>query len=98
MPTFCFCDFVAKIMALLTAAIVLLLAYFVGLAVYRLYFGPLAKFPGPKLAALSKWYEAYFEIVENGKFTFAIDRMHDRYGESTLQTSSTRYGVSSFIS
>jgi len=50
------------------------------LAIYRLFLGPLAKFPGPKLAALSKWYEGYYEIVCNGKFSREIDRMHDVYG------------------
>jgi hypothetical protein len=38
----------------LGAALVLL--YLIGGAVYRLYLSPLAKFPGPKLAALTLWY------------------------------------------
>lgn len=51
-----------------------------GLAIYRLYLSPLARFPGPKLAALSKWYEAYYEIVLNGKFSFHIEDLHRQYG------------------
>ena len=54
--------------------------YIIALAVYRLYFSPLAKFPGPKLAALSKWYEAYYEIYLKGQFSFHLDDLHERYG------------------
>ena len=31
--------------------------YAVWIVVHRLYLGPLSHFPGPKLAALSRWYE-----------------------------------------
>lgn len=34
-----------------------LLVYLIGGGVYRLYFSPVAKFPGPKLAALTLWYD-----------------------------------------
>lgn len=56
------------------------LAYGVGLAVYRLWLSPIAKFPGPKLAALTKWYEFYYEVVRNGQFTFHIQDLHKQYG------------------
>ncbi|KAL8649988.1 MAG: hypothetical protein Q9226_005334, partial [Calogaya cf. arnoldii] len=49
-----------------------LLVYCIFLAGYRLYFSPLAKFPGPKLAALTLWYEFYFDLE--------IERMHKQYG------------------
>ena len=56
--------------------------YAATIAVYRLYLSPLAGFPGPKLAALTQWYETYCEIVQNGggQFTFQIHKWHEQYG------------------
>ncbi|EFW15797.1 conserved hypothetical protein [Coccidioides posadasii str. Silveira] len=51
-----------------------------GLSVYRLFLHPLAKFPGPKLAALTLWYEYYHDGIRGGQYTFEIQRMHERYG------------------
>jgi cytochrome P450 len=56
------------------------IAYGIGLGVYRLYLHPLSKFPGPKLAALTLWYEFYFEIIKRGRFAWEIKRMHEVYG------------------
>jgi len=55
----------------------------VALAIYRLYFSPIAKFPGPKLAALTTWYEFYYEVIQKGRMSFHIQDLHKKYGEKT---------------
>lgn len=54
--------------------------YYAVLIVYRIYFHPLAKIPGPKLAAATTWYEFYYNVIGNGIFCWEIKRMHDKYG------------------
>lgn len=70
-------------MAVLTIATwlaLLSLAYISILIIYRLYLSPLAKFPGPKIAAVSWFDEAYYSIFLKGRYAFRIDELHDRYG------------------
>ena len=68
----------------LSLAIGFCLLYVVGLAISRLYLSPLAKFPGPKLAALTLWYEFYYDVIKGGKYTWEIGRMHEKYGRSII--------------
>ncbi|GLA87703.1 hypothetical protein AtubIFM56815_002132 [Aspergillus tubingensis] len=69
-------------MNLLALTVTGCLLYITGLVVYRLWWSPLAPFPGPKLAAATGWYEAYFELIKKGggQFTFHIRELHDKYG------------------
>ena len=54
--------------------------YILGIAVHRLIFSPIAGFPGPKLAAVTGWYEFYYDVVKKGKYLFEIERLHNKYG------------------
>jgi hypothetical protein len=49
--------------------------------IYRLFLHPLAKYPGPKLAALSNAYEFYYDVLLQGQFTFHIQELHKIYGK-----------------
>ena len=55
--------------------------YGAGLAIYRLFLSPLAKFPGPKLAALTRKYESYYEAYQNYEYLWKIKELHKQYGE-----------------
>ncbi|GAB1740061.1 hypothetical protein NU219Hw_g4981t1 [Hortaea werneckii] len=65
---------------LLLAATSLALAYGLGLIVFRLLFHPLARVPGPKIAAITGWYEFYWDCPKSGQYVFRIRDMHRRYG------------------
>ena len=56
-------------------------AYVVARYIYRVTFHPLARFPGPKLAALTSWYEFYYDVINPGQFIWKIQSLHEKYGE-----------------
>ena len=60
----------------------IVVSWFVALAVDRLWLNPLARIPGPRLAALTGLYEFYYECILGGKYIFEIERMHQRHGWS----------------
>jgi hypothetical protein len=60
----------------------IIVSWFVAVAVDRLWLNPLARIPGPRLAALTGLYEFYYECILGGKYIFEIQRMHQHYGRS----------------
>jgi hypothetical protein len=79
-------DIGASMLKLSIPVCVLLATYLVGLVVYRLYWSPISKFPGPRLAAVSNWYEFYYDVILQGKFTFHIQDLHKQYGLTTYSS------------
>lgn len=57
--------------------------YVACLAIYRLYLSPIAKFPGPKLAGLTLWYEFYHDVIRGGQYLWKVNELHDQYGTRT---------------
>ncbi|KAI0966688.1 cytochrome P450 [Xylaria arbuscula] len=55
-----------------------LLFYLIGWCVYSIYFHPLAKYPGPKLAAVSQLWQAWVWL--SGRYPRIIQNVHKKYG------------------
>lgn len=64
---------------LATLAAASTLTYLVGLLVYRLYFHPLAKYPGPLLARLTEWVDVYYTFTGDRHLIHAA--AHEKYGD-----------------
>jgi hypothetical protein len=60
------------------------ISYISILAIYRLCFHPLAKFPGPKIAALTNAYEFYYDAIKGGMFLKQMEKMHEKYGKNNF--------------
>lgn len=66
--------------SILAAAILISVAYTIGLCLYRIYFSPVSHIPGPLLAKATYWYEFYYDVVQQGQYTFKIKELHEHYG------------------
>lgn len=53
----------------------------IGGVIRRLFLHPLVHIPGPRLAALTWWYEFYFDAIQPGQYVFKIQELHKRYGK-----------------
>ncbi|KAI0124105.1 cytochrome P450 [Xylariales sp. AK1849] len=62
---------------------ILFISMYILKGIYRITLHPLAKFPGPKLTAMTRCYEAYYEVFAGGtggKFGEKIEEWHRQYG------------------
>lgn len=59
----------------------------IGVAVFRLFFHPLAHIPGPVLARTTSLY-SYWYNVRGGRFYLQIQRLHEQYGTLTYPSGS----------
>lgn len=65
---------------LMECSLVAMMLYAAYGVIYRLYLSPIAHFPGRKLAALTFWYEFYFDVIKRGSYVWEIQKMHETYG------------------
>ena len=49
--------------------------------IYNIFFHPLSKFPGPKAAALSEWFQTYHEVIRHHSMVDIFADLHSKYGE-----------------
>jgi cytochrome P450 len=63
------------------ACVALWCFYWLVIFIYRAYFSPLAKIPGPRLAAATFWYEFYYDVYPNKfQYLWKIKQLHEQYG------------------
>lgn len=71
-------------LAFAASAVAVFILYSLVLVIYRLYFHPLTKFPGPKMAAATLWYEFYYDVNKRGSYIWKIRELHEEYGTRPL--------------
>ena len=69
--------------------LLVLLVYVVLRSIYRLTLHPLAKFPGPKLAAVSSMYGASYDLPKNSSYVKMMPALHDKYGSLGWRVTAT---------
>lgn len=76
-PTFGFAgSWGALVLYLLGAKVV----YEVLRSLYRIYFHPLAEYPGDTLAKATYWHETYYDVFKGHQYIWKIKEMHERHG------------------
>ncbi|KAJ6103982.1 elymoclavine monooxygenase [Penicillium sp. IBT 18751x] len=71
--------------AVLRSLLLAFILYVFFIAVNRLFFHPLSKVPGPKLAALTKWYGFYYNVVRDGQYSLFFSSLHKKYDSPVIR-------------
>ncbi|KAL0066650.1 hypothetical protein AAF712_006253 [Marasmius tenuissimus] len=64
----------------ITTVVAMLIIWLVFATVYRLEFHALVGFPGPRFAALTHYYRAYYEVFQHGGWLDQLKVLHAKYG------------------
>jgi hypothetical protein len=64
----------------LSVLLISISVYLLVRSIYRLWFHPLSKIPGPKLTAITHLLEFYHDVIRDGRFIWKIEEMHEKYG------------------
>ena len=62
----------------------LVISLSVALAIRQIFYHPLSKFPGPRLAALTPLYKTYYEVFRGGELLGKIQELHNKHGACPL--------------
>ena len=65
---------------IITRTALVWLTYSIGCGIYNAYLHPLAKFPGPKLAAVTSWWKTYVEVYKRESIVDRLFELHNIYG------------------
>jgi len=68
----------------IVASVLGLIAWLLCRCFYRFFLSPLSRVPGPKLAALTTLYSAYYDVYHPGQYVFKIKELHKVYGQHTF--------------
>ncbi|KAL3472132.1 cytochrome P450 [Aspergillus californicus] len=79
------------------------LGFAVFTTIYRLFLHPLSKFPGPRLAAITQWYQFYHDVIRGGKYLSMIPGFEAEYeskiiriGPNSLHINNPEYYMEAF--
>jgi hypothetical protein len=69
---------------LIAGLLLLVVSLSVTLAIRQIFYHPLSKFPGPRLAALTPLYKTYYEVFRGGELLRRIQELHNMHGKWPL--------------